>query len=56
MNLLNVSTKAIKSGSASDDGKIVTLEAQIKSLTSQRDELATLIKGALDHAAFNGTA
>jgi len=56
MNLLNVSTKAIKSGSASDDGKYVTLEAQIKSLTSQRDELATLIKGALDSAAFNGTA
>jgi hypothetical protein len=56
MNMLNVSTKAIKSGSSTDDGNYATLEAQITSLTSQRDELATRIKSALDRAAFSGTA
>jgi hypothetical protein len=55
MSMLTISTKAIKSGSPTDDGKYMTLEAQIKSMTSQRDELASLIRSALDKAAFNGT-
>jgi uncharacterized protein YukE len=56
MNMLNISTKAIKSGSSSDDGTYATLEAQIQTLTSQRDALASQIRGALDRAAFEDQA
>jgi hypothetical protein len=51
MNMLAVSNKAIKSGSAANDGTYVGLENQIQSLTSQRDALARLIRGALNDAA-----
>jgi outer membrane murein-binding lipoprotein Lpp len=56
MNMLAVSTRAIKSGSSSDDGMYATLEAQIQSLTSQRDALASEIRAALDGAAFDSEA
>ena len=46
----------IKSGSSSDDGTYATLEAQIQTLTSQRDALASQIRGALDGAAFEDKA
>jgi hypothetical protein len=56
MNMLAVSTRAIKSGSSGDDSTYATLEAQIQSLTSQRDALASEIRAALDGAAFDGKA
>src|SRR5207244_8902260 len=55
MNMLNVSTRAIKSGSSTDDSTYTSLENQIASYTSQRDALASQIRAALDGAAFNGT-
>jgi outer membrane murein-binding lipoprotein Lpp len=56
MNMLAVSTRAIKSGNSTDDGTYATLEAQIQSLTSQRDALASEIRAALDGAAFDSQA
>jgi outer membrane murein-binding lipoprotein Lpp len=55
-DLLGVSTRAVESGSTSDDSTYATLEGQIGSLTSARDALATQIRSALDDAAFNGKA
>ena len=54
MDALTASTKALKSGSTSDDSTYTAIEGQITSLTSQRDALATQIKGILTNAAFNG--
>ena len=54
MNTLAASTKAIKSGSASDDSRYNSIENQIAALTSARDDLATQIRNALDAAAFEG--
>jgi hypothetical protein len=54
MNMLKASTKAIKSGNASDDSRYTSIEDQIASLTSARDALATQIRNALDAAAFGG--
>jgi hypothetical protein len=51
---LEASTKALSSGSASDDSTCATIEGQIQSLTSQRDALATSIRLALNAAAFDG--
>ena len=53
-SLLAASTKAIKSGSSTDDGKYTQTEDQMSQLTTQRDALASQIKGALDAAAFGG--
>ena len=53
MNTLAASTKAIKSGTSSDDSRYTTIENQIQSLTDQRDALATQIRDALDAAAFD---
>ena len=53
MNVLAASTKAIKSGSATDDSRYTSVEAQISTLTSQRDTLAVQIRNALDAAAFD---
>jgi hypothetical protein len=53
MNTLQASTKAIKSGTPSDDSRYTSIEDQIQSLTAQRDALATQIRGALDGAAFD---
>src|SRR5439155_5663996 len=54
MNMLRVSGRAIKSGSPTDDSTYTSLENQIASYTSQRDALASQIRGALDGAAFHG--
>src|SRR5262249_38711734 len=52
MDLLKVSTEALKSGSGADDSRYTALQAGIADLTSQRDALATEIKAMLDAAAF----
>ncbi len=56
MNVLKASTKAIKSGSASDDSLYATIEGQITDLTSARDTLAAKIRAALEGAAFSNQA
>jgi hypothetical protein len=53
MAALAASTKAIKSGTTADDGTYTAIETQLSSLTSQRDALASQIRGALDRAAFD---
>ena len=55
MNILKASTKALASNDASD-ATYTSIENQIAGLTTQRDALATQIKGALNDAAFNGQA
>ena len=55
MSTLAASTKAIKSGSSSDDSRYTFIENEIESLTSARDTLARQIRGALDKAAFANT-
>jgi hypothetical protein len=52
MNTLQASTRAIKSGSASDDSRYTWIEDQIATLTTSRDNLATQIRDALDAAVF----
>jgi hypothetical protein len=56
MNTLKASTKALKSGSAADDSTYTQVEAQIASLTIQRDALASQMKALLDGATFGGQA
>ena len=56
MSMLTASTKAIKSGSASDDALYQTIEGQIGNLTSARDSLAGKIRAALEGAAFSDEA
>jgi len=56
METLKASTKALASGSVSDDSSYTTVEGQIQSLTAQRDTLAGQIKAALNSAAFAGKA
>ena len=56
MEILAASTRALASGSASNDRTYKTLEGKINSLTTKRDALATQIKTLLDGAAFNGQA
>jgi hypothetical protein len=56
MSLLAASTKAIKSGSTTDDGTYMTVEGRMSDLTAQRDALASQIKAALDGAAFKNQA
>jgi hypothetical protein len=56
IDTLAASTKALESGSASDDSTYTQIESQISTLTSQRDTLAGQIKAALDGAEFNGKA
>jgi hypothetical protein len=53
MSTLQASTRAIKSGSAADDSRYNSIEDQIATLTTSRDNLASLIKGALDAAMFS---
>jgi hypothetical protein len=53
MNTLKASTKALASGSASNDSVYTSLEGQIASLTSQRNVLAGEIKDALNQATFD---
>src|SRR5439155_23345420 len=54
MDTLTASTRALASGSSSDDSSYTSIEGQIQSLTTQRDALAAQIKATLDAAAFNG--
>jgi type II secretory pathway pseudopilin PulG len=53
LDTLTASTKALAS---SDESKYASIEGSIASLTSQRDALAAQIRGALNAAAFDGTA
>ncbi|HKS69709.1 MAG TPA: hypothetical protein VJQ45_04785 [Ktedonobacterales bacterium] len=56
MNTLVASTRALESGSTTDDSTYTTIENHLQSLTSQRDALAAQIRSALNAAAFNGQA
>jgi hypothetical protein len=51
---LKVSTKALESGSASDDSKYTDLENQLISLNTQRDSITGPMINLLESAAFNG--
>jgi Type I phosphodiesterase / nucleotide pyrophosphatase len=53
MDALVASTKAIKSGSASDDSVYSIMEDKIESLTGQRNEIAMKMRALLENAAFN---
>jgi len=53
MATLKASTKALASNDP-DDATYTSIEGQIQALTSQRDALATEIKGVLDGAEFKG--
>ncbi len=55
MDTLAASTRALASNDAGD-ATYSALEGQIESLTSQRNALASQIKGALSAAAFDGQA
>jgi hypothetical protein len=52
MNTLAASTRAVKSGSTTDDSTYTSVEGQIAGLTTARDALASQIRSALDGAAF----
>ena len=54
MAALKISTIALASGSSTDDSAYTDAEAAIAGWTSQRDALASTIKGVLADAAFNG--
>jgi hypothetical protein len=54
MDTLVASTRAISSGSASDDNEYVATESSIDSLTSQRDALEAQMRTALANATFGG--
>jgi hypothetical protein len=51
MDTLAASTRAIKSGSSTDDSTYTAIENQITALTNERDTLASQIRGALNAAA-----
>jgi hypothetical protein len=51
---LTASTRALKSGSASDDHTYQSVEAALQALGAGRDTVAGQIKAALDDAAFAG--
>jgi hypothetical protein len=55
-SLLVASTKAVTSGSTTDDSTYTTLESSISTLTDARDALAAQIRSALDGAAFSNEA
>jgi hypothetical protein len=56
MSTLQASTRAIKSGSVADDSRYSSIEDQIATLTTSRDNLATTIRDALDAAVFHNMA
>ena len=51
---LVASTRAIASGSATDDSAYASTESSISSLTSQRDALEAQMRTALTNATFGG--
>ncbi len=55
LTTLAASTRAIESGSSTDDTDYANLESSIASLTAQRDALAAQMISALENAEFNGT-
>jgi hypothetical protein len=55
-SMLSASTRAIKSGTPTDDSLYVTIEGQIGNLTAARDDLAAKIRAALEGAAFSNQA
>ena len=56
MDTLKASTKALASGTPTDDSTYTSLESRIASLTSRRDALAAQIKAALNAATFDNHA
>jgi hypothetical protein len=52
--VLVASTRALESGSATDDSRYAATETQIQLLTVARDALAGRIRATLDDAAFHG--
>ncbi len=56
MNTLVASTRALASGSASDDSTYTTIEGKLQNLTSQRDTLMAQIRTGLNNAQFAGQA
>jgi len=53
--MLVADTAALKTGSNANDSTYQNVLAQIKSLGTERDALATTIKGDLFNAEFNNT-
>ncbi|MDQ1541170.1 MAG: hypothetical protein QOH29_1896 [Actinomycetota bacterium] len=51
---LVAATKALATGSSSDDAAYISTDAALSTLGSQRDTLATSIKNLLDQAEFHG--
>jgi hypothetical protein len=56
MRTLAASTRALASGSSTDDSTYASIEGQISDLTSQRDALAAQIRTALNDAQFGNQA
>jgi hypothetical protein len=56
MAALVTSTRALASGSATDDTTYTNLAARLATMTSDRDALASQIKVILNDSAFHGTA
>jgi hypothetical protein len=56
MDTLAVSTRALQSGSTSDDSTYAALENQLISFTEQRDALAKEMRSMLEAATFEGQA
>ena len=54
LKTLSISTKALESGTLSDDSTYTQLENQLASFGSQRDALAAQMIALLEGAEFNG--
>jgi hypothetical protein len=53
-NALVSSTRAVASGSSTDDTVYISIEGQIQSQTRQRDSLAARMRAIMNRAAFGG--
>ena len=53
-NTLVSSTRAVSSGSVTDDSTYASVESKIQSQTQQRDSLAAQMRAVLNRAAFGG--
>jgi hypothetical protein len=56
IDALALSTRAVKSGTSSDDSLYTTLSGQLAGFTARRDALADPMRALLDAAAFAGDA
>ncbi len=54
LDTLNISTKALRSGSVADDSTYASLESQLASFGTQRDALASQMIALLEGAEFGG--